>query len=274
MLCHKIGSTVVSSTDNIIMSMYVGMTAVGMYSNYSLIIQVIQNTLTNLLGSFIASIGNFTLSVENKDSYLLFKRLRFANMWIAVVCTSSLYLLINPFIQVVWGKELVFSKSVVVILCMNFFLFSSRAVNGAFSSASGMFRYDRVRPLIEAVLNLVISVVLAKRLGIAGVFLGTIISSGLTVWWREPYLLYKNLFNEKLGSYFSSYVLWLVLLLAITIPLDRVLNQLPINALYLVVRFLVCGFVINIIIMLLMCRNSNFLFFVDLGKKFIHRKRG
>ena len=56
MLCHRIGSTVVTSTDNIVMSMYVGTVAVGIYSNYYMIIQIIQNVMNNLLGGFTSSI--------------------------------------------------------------------------------------------------------------------------------------------------------------------------------------------------------------------------
>lgn len=272
MMCHRIGATVVSSTDNIVMSMYVGTIAVGIYSNYSLIIQMIQTIINNLLNSFTASIGNYALSVKNEERYQLYKKLRFANMWIAVFCTSSLYLLINPFIQVVWDKNLIFSKGIVFVLCANFFLFASRSANGAFNIAAGTFVYDRARPLIEAALNLVISVVLVKRVGIAGVFLGTIISSGLTVWWREPYLLFKKVFEQKLGGYFVTYALWTFLLFAITIPFEKLLVRLPMNMFYLVIRFLVCGIGINVVLVLLMCRNQYFLYYFGLVKTWLLKK--
>ena len=272
MLCHRIGSTVVNSTDNIIMSMYVGTVAVGLYSNYYMIIQIIQNVMNNLLGSFTASIGNHALSVENKERYQLYKKLRFANMWISVFCTSSLYLLLNPFIEVVWGQELLFSTDIVFILCLNFFLYSSRIVNGSFSNASGMFVYDKARPLIEAALNLVISIILAQKMGISGVFLGTIISSLFTVWWREPYLLYKKVFEEKIRNYFGTYILWMALLVVITICLDGCFSQMPINILYLVVRFLICGIGINAVLALLMCRNQYFQYYVHLLRKIIVEK--
>ncbi len=272
MMCHRIGATVVSSTDNIVMSMYVGTIAVGIYSNYSLIIQMIQTIINNLLNSFTASIGNYTLTVKNEERYQLYKKLRFANMWIAVFCTSSLYLLINPFIQVVWDKDLIFSKEVVFVLCTNFFLFASRSANGAFNIAAGTFVYDRARPLIEAVLNLVISVFLVKRIGIVGVFLGTIISSGFTVWWREPYLLFKKVFGQRLRGYFVSYALWTLLLFLITIPFERFMVQLPMNMFYLVIRFLICGIGINAILILLMCKNQYFLYYFELMKTLVLKK--
>lgn len=272
MMCHRVGSTVVTSTDNIIMSAYIGTVAVGIYSNYYMIIQIIQNTLNNLLGSFTASLGNHILSTQAEEHYTLYKRLHFANMWISVFCTSCLYLLINPFIQVVWGKDLLFSKDIVLILCINFFLTSSRAVNGSFSNAAGMFRYDRIRPLIEAFLNLIISIILAQKIGVAGVFLGTILSSFFTVWWREPYLLYTKVFDQKISSYFVTYILWNLLMIAITIPIEIIFNAMPLNIIYLILRFFICGIGINLVLILLMHRNKNFLYFFDLAKKMLKSK--
>lgn len=269
MLCHRVGSTVVTSTDNIVMSMYVGTVAVGIYSNYLMIIQIVQNVINNLLGSFTASIGNHILSVEGEEKYSLYKRLKFANMWIAVFCTSSLYLLLNPFIEVVWGKYLLFSKEIVFVLCVNFFLMASRAVNGAFSNAAGMFRYDRIRPLIEAFLNLVISVVLAKKIGVAGVFLGTIVSSAITVWWREPYLLYKKVFSKQIREYFLDYLLWTGLLVTTTLILDTVFQKIPLNLFFLLVRFLICGVGINGMFILLMHKSPDFIYFLELGKTIV-----
>lgn len=272
MMCHRIGSTVVTSTDNIIMSAYVGTVAVGIYSNYYMLIQTIQSIMTNLLGSFTASLGNHILSAQKEERFLLYKRLRFANMWIAVFCAASLYLLLNPFIQVVWGKSLIFSKDIVIILCINFYLISSRIVNGSFSNAAGMFRYDRIRPLIEAFLNLSISIVLAMKIEVAGVFLGTILSSLCTVWWREPYLLYKKVFNQKITSYFLTYFSWSLLLLITVVPLDYIFSKMPLDLPYLFIRFAICGIGVNLFFVVLFHRNKNFLYFWKLGKTMLSAK--
>lgn len=271
MMCHRIGATVVTSTDNIVMSMYIGTVAVGKYSNYFLIIQIVQNIMGNLLGGFTASIGNYALAKENADKYQLYKKLRFANMWISVFCTSSLYLLLNPFIGVVWGEDLLFSKEVVLVLCISFFLTSTRIVNSSFSSASGLFLYDKVRPLIESALNLIVSIYLAQKIGIAGVFIGTIVSSVLTVWWREPYLLHKHVFKESLKNYYGSYLIWTALLIMITGVLEKIFVFLPLTPAYLGVRFLICGIGINIFLVILMCKSSYFAYYVDMIRNIVRK---
>lgn len=274
MLCHRIGSTVVTSTDNIVMSMYVGTVAVGKYSNYYMIIQIVQNIMNNLLGNFTASIGNHALTVDDEEKYMLFRRLRFANMWLSVFCTGSLYLLINPFIEIVWGGgKLLFTENVVLVLCISFFLSSSRIVNGSFSNAMGLFVYDRTRPLIEAFLNLAISIFLARQLGVVGVFLGTILSSVVTVWWREPYLLYKKVFHQNLKGYFFSYIFWIFILAIIVKVLNQFFNIIPLNPLFLIIRFAICGIGINVFLVILFRKNPYFLYYVELIKKILRRKK-
>lgn len=273
MMCHRIGSTVVTSTDNIILSSYVGTIAVGIYSNYYMIIQIIQNMMGSLLGSFTASIGNYVLSVSKEKTYQLYQRLYFANMWISAFCASSLYVLMSPFIKIVWGGEkLLFSNSVVIILCLNFFLSFSRGANTAFSNASGLFVYDKIRPLIESVINLSASVILAKKIGISGVFLGTIISNIATVWWREPYLLFKRIFEKKMGKYFIIYLLWGCLAIVTSVIISYITSKLPENILFLIIRFLICGIGINFVYAIIFWKNQNFQYYFTMVQKFLISK--
>ena len=47
-------------------------------------------------------------------------------------------------------------------------------------------------------------------MGTAGIFMGTIVSNLTTVFWREPYLLYKYAFRQKLGDYWKLYTINLI----------------------------------------------------------------
>lgn len=273
MMCHRVGATVVTSTDNIILSTYVGTLAVGIYSNYYMIIQIIQNVMGSLFGSFTASIGNYLLSVSKEDAFQLYYRLHFACMWISAFCTSCLYVLMNPFIKIVWsGEKLLFSNSVVIILCLNFFLSFSRGANTAFSNAAGLFIYDKIRPLIEAVINLSVSIILAQKIGITGVFLGTIISNVFTTWWREPYLLYKRVFEQGMGRYFIKYLAWGGLTLVTSVVISGITSLLPENGIFLIARFLICGVGINGAYAFLFWKNENFQYYFHLIQELLKKK--
>lgn len=205
-LCHKVGGTVLNGTDNIVLSSFVGLVSVGIYSNYSLVITSLNSLLSQLLGSFTASLGNAYVELSSDKRYAVFKRLLFFNLWITCVCTICLYNLLNDFIKIWLGNNMVLGELVIIVLCLQFFFETSRYIQISYTSACGLFVKDKIRPLIESVINLFFSIMLVLKLGIAGVFIGTIISHLATVFWREPYLLYRYEFKRSSLEYWKYYV--------------------------------------------------------------------
>ena len=65
-----------------------------------------------------------------------------------------------------------------------------------YKDALGFFKEDKYKPVIESIINLVSSIILAKYLGLLGIFLGTVISTLTTSIWIEPYVLYKYYFKR------------------------------------------------------------------------------
>ena len=167
---HKIGTTVLNGTDNAVLTKMVNLKATGIYSNYSIILTSLQMILNQLQNSFLASVGNAKVTTDKEEYYSTYLNLFFAGLWLDCIITTCLYAVIDSFIMVWIGKNFVLDKFTSCILCVQFFLTTSRSVNGTFIYASGMFVKDKIRPLIEACINLIISIVLAKYIGIVGVF--------------------------------------------------------------------------------------------------------
>ncbi len=204
-LCHKIGGTILNSTDNLVISKFVGLISAGLYSNYYLLISGLQMVVNPVLSNFTASLGNANVELSADENYAIYRRLQFMNLWIASFSTVCLYCLINDFIGIWVGESMVLDMATVTALCIQFFIQTARRINESYTNASGLFVRDKIRPFIEALLNLVISIVLVIKIGIAGVFVGTFVSSMLTVWWREPYLLHKYSFHQPLWDYWTRY---------------------------------------------------------------------
>lgn len=209
-MCHKIGGTVLSSTDNIILTKFVSLTIVGIYSNYSLISSSLIAVLNQLFCSFTASIGNAYVDLSRRKFYVMYLRMINFNFWVVGVITSLLYLLIDDFICIWLGNAYLLDSSTVAVLAVQLYIEMIRLISNSFVSATGLFVKDKIRPLIEASLNVVISIVAVKLIGIQGVFLGTIISHILTVTWREPYLLYKYVFNKGVNIYWKLLFVYIV----------------------------------------------------------------
>lgn len=251
-MLHKIGATAKISTDNIILTKVISLVATGVYSNYSLIISSMQTIIGQLLGNFVSSIGNAHVSLNDEDNYNIYKKLLFIDLWISVVVTVNVYLLINDFIQLWIGGAFILDDFSVIILCLQFYICISRQINISYVNGCGLFVKDKIRPVVEAILNLVISIVLAKYVGIVGVFLGTVLSSILTVCWREPLVLFKYEFKKSVNEYWRNYLEFLFLGVIIGVVLKNLKQMIRFEVTWVswIGEAFIYTIVINLVILL------------------------
>lgn len=212
MMMHKIGTVVVSNTDNLLISSFVGVISAGIYSNYYLLIGSIRQILDQVLQGVAASVGNLGETEEKEKIHRIFQELFFLGHWLYGVAGIFLLELLNPFVEIAFGRKYLFDFPVVLILCINFFLNGTRKPTLIFKESMGLFWYDRYKSIIEAILNLITSILFVFQFGVAGVFLGTITSTVLTSLWVEPYVLYKYRLQKPVFPFFLRYAFNLIVM--------------------------------------------------------------
>jgi len=74
---HKVGNFLVWGTDNILLSYFFGVIQVGIYSNYSMIINAVTNLLQQFISSTSASIGNLLVEKNNRKTQNVFQKIYF-----------------------------------------------------------------------------------------------------------------------------------------------------------------------------------------------------
>ena len=206
MLMHKIGNIVVNNTDNLLISSFVGVVTAGIYSNYYLIIGSVRQVLDQAMLGVAASVGNLGVTEEKEKVGQIFDRLFFIGYWLFGFAGICLLELLNPFVELAFGERYLFRKEIVLILCINFCINGMRRAVLIFKESMGLFWYDRYKAVAEAVLNLVISVLLVTKFGVAGIFAGTFCSTVLTSVWVEPYVIYKYRLEKPVTEFFTKYV--------------------------------------------------------------------
>ncbi|MFE4764214.1 lipopolysaccharide biosynthesis protein, partial [Bacillus mycoides] len=211
MFLHNIGGYIVFGTDNILISSFVGLAMVGIYSNYTMIINQLSALVNPILNGIEASVGNLIATENNDKSYSIFKVIYLVNFWIFSFCTIFLYNLLEPFIGWWLDKKYLLNNIVFVVILINFYLTGMRTAIAIFKNKAGLFVQDKYVPLVEAIINLSLSIVLVKIFGLVGIFIGTAISTIATVLWIQPYIVYKNLFKKSVLNYFTTYVFYVFL---------------------------------------------------------------
>ena len=161
------------------------------------------------------SVGNFLLESGRERNREVYQKIDLLNFWCFGCVAAGMYAVLQPLIEIWMGEDFLFDKAVVFVLVVNFYLEGMRASVNTFKEAAGIFHEDRRIPLVEAVVNLAASIVLAKLLGVAGVFLGTILSPLTVYLYSYPRYVCKPLFGMTYWEYVGMTVKHLLVLLGI-----------------------------------------------------------
>ena len=277
-LMHKIGSVVVFETDNLLIMYFIGAVAVGFYSNYLMITQGIMNVLTMVFRSVTASVGNLCAAEDKTHARKVFWRLDFFTRWIYGFCAICLLVLLNHFIGSIWLTEnYLFSFPIVLLIVVNFYLTGMRQSVLTFRDAMGLYWYDRHKPIAESLINLIVSIALAKPLGIVGIFIGTFVSSITTCVWIEPFVLFKHGFRSEVRPYFARYGLHAAITAVIGFATWWLCSLLPSGGLLpFLGKLVICAIVPNLGYYLVYGRTEEFRYAIALAKTRLKRllKRG
>ena len=220
---HQMGAFFVNGTDNLLISMFFGLDIVGLYSNYYLIISSINTIFNQAFSSITSSVGNLIVSKDKmrKDKLQVFKRLQFANFWLATFTTTSLYILMEDFISLWIGEEYLLSNVVLIALCFSHFYVMMRRSIGVFKEAAGIYYEDRFVPFIQSITNIVMSIVFAKLFGLVGIFMGTICSDFVLHFYSYPKFVYQKLFDRKRLEY-----IWKIMKYTLVVTISLVITKL------------------------------------------------
>ena len=267
-MMHRIGSVVVFETDNVLIMYFIGAIAVGFYSNYLMITRGLQDIYILVYRALTASVGNLCAEEDKNHAQQVFWRLDFFTRWLYGFSAICLLILLNHFIGSVWLTDnYLFSLPIVLLICVNFYITGLRQSSLTFRDAMGLYWYDRYKAIFESVINLVVSIVLAKPLGIVGIFIGTFVSTMSTCFWIEPYMLFKHGFHAKVGVYFKRYGLHTFYTVIIGAGTWYLASLLPNTGLLSFVgKLFICAIVPNVCYWIIYGRTEEFRYAVELGK--------
>lgn len=273
MVAHKVGGVIVNSTDNLFISKFVGIAAVGMYSNYYLITNALTTVIAQVFSSIVASVGNLCVTADKKKQNDIFSKVFFINFWIYGFASICLYVLFNSFIKIWVGSDYLFTMTTVSIIVINFYLTGMRKTVLTFRDAMGLYWYDRFKPALEVILNIVASIILAKFMGVTGIFIGTAISTIFSCFWLEPYILYKYGLKENVRYYFVEYAKYLVLTIIAGIATYIVVNLIKgDNLSCFIIKAIICTIIPNLIFVLFTFKTKEFKYYKDLVKNIFNKK--
>lgn len=187
----KIGTIVVDSADTIVISAFLGLRILALYNNYYYIMTTLFGFIGIIFVSSTAGIGNSIILESSEKNYNDLKKMLMIIGWLAATCTACLLCTYQPFMRIWVGDKLMLDYNIVICFCVYFFVHEINRLLNTYKDAAGMWHEDRFRPLVTALTNLALNLLLVNYIGLFGILLSTIISM---LFVGMPWLFY-NLFT-------------------------------------------------------------------------------
>ena len=178
-LIHQISSLVVNHTDVTLLTVASTLKNVSVYSVYNYIYANIAGLFNQtFVSAALASFGHLAAkdSKEYKKAYVLYETIYTTVLFITMV---SAFVLTKPFVAL-YTKGVsdieYWSLSVAILFCINQFMNLIRIPALVTINAYGWFKETQKGAVVEAVLNLSVSLALLPIWGMKGLLIGTLVS--------------------------------------------------------------------------------------------------
>ena len=187
----KFSTVVLTSSDPIIISAFLGLSILAMYQNYYYIVNSLSTLLSVLLTAVMAGFGNSLLTESAEKNIKDLKKFSMIIMWLSTVFTVGILVCIQPLMDIWVGEKLKFDFGIVICFCLLYFTGALLRLLNMFKDAAGIWTYDKYRPLVSAGTNLVLNLLTVQTLGVYGIILSTVVARIIVA---TPWIL-KNLFT-------------------------------------------------------------------------------
>jgi hypothetical protein len=199
-LIHQICGLIFNNTDTLILTIISGLKVVSVYSLYNLIYTQIANLSSTLTtGSIMFALGQ-TYSKDRNQFIRLFDMYELYSITIYSMLFTILYMFMLPFLRLYTDgvTDINYINTWYNILfCAVFLLSNLRAPAQTVITVAGHFEKTKKQAIIEAIINLVVTLSLAPTMGIYGALIGTVAA---LLYRTNDMILYSNKNILKRGN--------------------------------------------------------------------------
>jgi len=259
---YKIGSSFLNYITNIFISYFCGLVILGKIANYILVLSTLSAVISQVTSAFSASVGNKRVSENGKNGDATFFKSLFVTVWIAGFFFTGYLLFANPLLTILYGKDCLVEYNIVFIIGLLYFVQDVHSISTIYRYSLGVFKKGKFAPLIASVINIVLSYVFYKLIGIPGLYVSTIISRVVTLGISDSYLINGD--RKGVLAYFRQMVIYMSVLFSIFIPAYYISSKFIFSNMFiLLIGALVFTVMFNLIWIMIFCKTDNFRYIIS-----------
>lgn len=204
----KIGSVVGNSIDSIIISSFLGLTAVSNYNNYFYILNAVSGLVLIIFSSLTAGLGNKLVYNTDEQNAKDFSLILSINALIVVLCTNCMFGLYQDFMVFWLGEVYLLPFGMMACFCIYFFAHLIRKTCITYRDAAGMWRDTMLMPIVSSSINLGLDILLVQLFGLYGIIIATIFCMLFIELPWEAVLLLRKRIKYPIGKYFLRIIIY------------------------------------------------------------------
>lgn len=256
---QNVGTYFIFGVDSILISSFISVAVVGLYANYKMLIDLCRTFVNQIFNNMYHSVGNLVAQESGEKVYSIYKVMMLLSFWFYSGLSILLIMIVQPFITIWIGQEYLMSYAVLIVLVVTFYERGMRNAISTVKTTAGIFHADRYVPLVQAAINLGISIALVHFAGIVGIFLGTWISALTLPFWTTPWLVYRRVFRKPLRFYYQLYGLYTLIGMGAFVATALVCSFLPAAGYFeILMRAAICIFIVNMLYIAVFHRTGEF----------------
>ncbi len=209
---HKVGGVITNSTDNLVISAFLGLVAVAAYGNYYYVVTSVAGLVAVVYSSMTGGFGNKIYTESKEENFKLFMRMNRLSTIVIIFCAAMMAALYQPFMRI-WTKDdpvLVRHSLTPLLMVFYFYIMQSRQVLLVFKSAASLWKQDRWKPIVAGAVNLGANVLfvifLPDAYKLDGVIFSTIMGVALIQIPWESHVVFSAFFGKaESRAYWRAY---------------------------------------------------------------------
>lgn len=241
-----------NSFDSIFISIFLGLTMTAMYNNYYYVVNAVTSFLAIISNAILGGVGNSVVTEAVEKNYQDMNKMNFIYMWISGWCAICLACLLQPFMEIWMGNDLMFPFPVVVLFCIYFYVLKMGDIRTIYVQANGLWWENRYRAVAEVICNILLNYILGKLWGIYGIICATLITLFVINFGYGSQIIFQYYFkNKEVKEYYLYHIKYMAVTFAVAFITYIVCNMIHGSILFVLLgRGMICCLLPNIVYVL------------------------
>lgn len=248
LLICNISSKTYTTLDSIIISSFIGLSAVAIYNNYLTIFAAVTTCLVTIRSAMQASVGNKVAVESVERNYQDMFVWQFIFSVLVTWCAACMLCLFQPFMSIWMGEDMLLPMRDVVLFCVWIVVSEVQHAFFLYLSGNGLWWELKWPYILSTVQNLVLNVILGKIFGTTGIIISSLLATFIFGFIWQCIIIFRCYFKRTPVEYYKKQIGYFVVTFIVCVTSYCLCSLIEINGIAgLIIKGIICTAISGVI---------------------------